>query len=262
MEETALEVVSIEDGFEQIFWNHANLDPFDYYFFILDWKQRKEQTKIFLAMEENRLDGLMLVYSDYVVQLRGTRKAVESLLASVSLEKVELQAPLNCDDIVLRKYNPILKYELVLMRLNKGEENIQIKHSPVRLGVEDIEEFVEVLKNADSVTWGDLDAEKQRASWKDAFLLGIRRDNRLVSVGNARFVDFGSNIGAIATDERYRNNGYATSITSALVEEILKKSPAALIHVLSHNAPAVKVYSKVGFRPYKSYFFIRGKKAW
>jgi predicted GNAT family acetyltransferase len=91
-------------------------------------------------------------------------------------------------------------------------------------------------------------------------MLGIRYDGKLVSVGLTRFVDFGSNIGAIATDQDYQNMGYATSIVSALVQEILKNSPRALIHVLSDNGPAIHVYSKVGFKPYANYLFIRGKK--
>jgi len=93
--------------------------------------------------------------------------------------------------------------------------------------------------------------------WESVFWLGIRKDGRLVSVGNVRFVDFASNIGVVATDEDYRGRGYATSIVSALVEEILKRSPTALIHVIADNAPAVQAYSKVGFKPYKTYLSIR-----
>jgi predicted GNAT family acetyltransferase len=44
---------------------------------------------------------------------------------------------------------------------------------------------------------------------------------------------------------------------SALVQEILKRSPIALIHVIADNAPAVRAYSKVGFKPYKTYLSIR-----
>jgi hypothetical protein len=33
-----------------------------------------------------------------------------------------------------------------------------------------------------------------------------------------------------------------------------------LIHVLRHNESAVKVYSKVGYKPYKEYLLIRGER--
>jgi predicted GNAT family acetyltransferase len=255
-----LKVVSIENGLEQTFWNQVSQDSLDYYFFILDLKEQREKTKILLAMEEQKVKGLMLVYADYIVQLRGTRKAVKLLLDSVDLEKVELQALLDCEDIVLRKYKPHARHELVLMSLGKGEENIQINHSPVRFGVEDAGEVAEIMSKADPEWWGETTTERQRESLEKTFWLGIRRDQRIVSVGNTRFVDFGSNIGVIATDERYRNMGYATSITSALVQEILKRSSDALIHVLNDNAPAKHVYMKVGFKPFRHYLLVRAER--
>jgi predicted GNAT family acetyltransferase len=255
-----MRVVSIQDGFEIAFWNHVSQDPLHYYFFILDWKERPEQTKIFLAMEGKKIQGLMLVYAEAIVQLRGNREAVEKLFDSVSLEKVELQAPLDCEDIVTRKYTPQIRHELVLMTLKKGEENIEIRSQPVRLGPEDAEEVTEIMRKVDPEWWGEITAENRRESLEKNYWLGIKRDGKIVSVGNTHFTDFGSNVGVVATDERYRNMGYATSIVSALVQEILKRSSPALIHVLSENAPAIRAYSKVGYKPYRHYLLIRAER--
>jgi ribosomal protein S18 acetylase RimI-like enzyme len=253
-----LKVVSIHDGFERIFWDHINRDPFDYYFFILDLKERKEQTKILLAIDGNKVEGLALVYEDRIVQFRGNRTAVKKLLEHVNLEKVELQAPFDCEDLILEKYEPQVRHELVIMTLNRGEETLQIRHDPVRLGLQDAERVAEIMRSADPSWWGDITAEDRKMSLEKTFWLGIMQDGKIVSVGNTRFVDFGSNIGIVATDANYRNRGYATTIVSALVQEILKKSPTALIHVLKTNAPAVRAYSKVGYKPYKHYLLLRG----
>jgi len=256
-----LKVVSSEDGYEQAFWNHVDRDRLEFYFFIFDKRQNRDKTQVFLALEGRKIEGLMLIYAGRIVQLRGTREAVKALFEKeVDLEHVELQAPLDCEDIILRRYRPSLKFEIILMSLRKGEENIRMKHVPVRVGDEDVEEFVEVLRKADPEVWGDLDIEQQKAAWKDAFLLGIKYQGKLVSVGNTRFVDLASNIGAIATDEGYRNMGFATSIVSALVKEILENSPVAIIHVRKDNASAIQVYSKVGFKPCKRYLLIRGNR--
>jgi GNAT superfamily N-acetyltransferase len=255
-----VEVVSIEDDFEQTFLEYVRTDPLDYYFFIFDWKRRREQTRILLAIDGERIEGAALLYTDRVVQLRGNRKAVRLLLDFVDIEEVELQAPLDCEDLVLEKYKSGFRHELVLMRLQKGEENLQIKHAPVRLTIDSAEDIVELMRKADPSVWGNLDVERAKSNWADAYILGIMRGTRLVSVGLTRFVDFGSNIGAIATDGSYRNMGFATSIVSALVEEILRKSPPALIHVLGDNASAAHVYSKIGFKPYKQYLLVRGEK--
>jgi len=57
-----MEIVSVADGNEQTFWNYVNCDPVNYYFFILDWTQRREQTKIFLAVEGKEVLGAMLIF--------------------------------------------------------------------------------------------------------------------------------------------------------------------------------------------------------
>jgi len=252
----------LDKSLEKAFWNHVNRDPLNYYFFISDMKLRPDQTKIWLAMEDQKIEGLLLVYRDYIVQLRGSREAVRLLLNQVTLEKVDLQAPLGYDDIVLDRYRPKVKEEIVLMHLSKGEEKTQISTAPERLSVEDAEEISQIMKNEDPVWWGDLTAERLKSALSDACWLGIRQDQRIASAGMTRIVDFGSNISVVVTRKEYRNRGYATSIVSALVQEILKASSTALIHVLSDNASAIRTYSKVGFRPYKSYLSIHIEKAY
>jgi RimJ/RimL family protein N-acetyltransferase len=252
-----MEVVSVADGYEHMFWNHVNRDPIDYYFFILDWTQRREQTKIFLAIDENEVLGSLLIFADSIVQFRGSREAVQKLLEYASVENVELQAPPDCEDIVCQKFKPRVRQMMVLMRLNRGEEHIHVAETPVRLDVEDAEEVVALMRRCDPEWWGEIKAEQLRQRWLSVFWLGVKKEGKLVSVGNTRFVDFASNIGVIATDEHYRGRGYATSIVSGLVQEIFKRSPVALIHVIADNAPAVRAYSKVGFKPYKTYLSIR-----
>lgn len=253
-----MKVVSINDGFEKVFWDYVNRDPFDYYFFILDLKQRPEQTKILLAMDRNRVEGLALIFADRIVQFRGSREAVEKLLERVDLEKVELQAPLECEHIVTRKYEPSVRLEIVLMKLNRGEEKLQIRHEPVRLGPQDAERVAEIMRSADPQWWSEVTAEDRKESLETTYYLGVRQDGKLVAFGNTRLVDFGSNIGVVATDVEYRNRGYATSVVSALVQEILKHSPVATIYVVNDNVPAVRVYSKVGYKPHKHYLLLRG----
>ena len=252
-----MEIVSVADGYEQMFWSYVNRDPIDYYFFILDWTQRREQTKMFLAVEGKEVLGSLLVFADYIVQFRGSREVVQKLLEHVNLEKVELQAPPDCEDIVCQKYKPRVRQDMVLMRLNRGEEHVCLTETPARLNVEDAEEVAALMRRCDPEWWGETVSEQLKQRWENVFWLGIKLEGKLVSVGNVRFVDFASNIGVVATDEHYRSRGYATSIVSGLVEEILKRCPIALIHVIADNAPAVRAYSKVGFKPCKTYLSIR-----
>lgn len=253
-----MRVVELNESLEKSFWEHANRDPLNYYFFILDLRQRREQTKILLALDvDNSILGALLLFADQIVQFRGNRESVEKLIDYVNFEKVELQAPLECEDIILRKYRPRVKQNMMLMSLSRGEERIQITENPLSLGIEDSEAVADLMRKCDPEWWGETRAENVRKALETSFALGIKKDGKLVSAGSTRFVDFATNINMVATDERYRNRGFATSIVSALVREILQKSPIALIHVIADNMPAVRAYSKVGFKPYKTYLSIR-----
>src|SRR4030065_2033700 len=110
------------------------------------------------------------------------------------------------------------------MTLKKGEEKLQIRHEPLRLRPKDAQRVAEIMRSADSAWWGDITIEDRRESLEKTYWLGIKQDGKIVSVGSTRFVDWGSNIGIIATDGSYRNKGYATSKVSALVTESLKRN--------------------------------------
>jgi ribosomal protein S18 acetylase RimI-like enzyme len=254
-----LKVVHLEEKLEKSFWNYVNADPVDYYFFIVDYKLFQDQAKILLAMEEEKIKGLMLIYLNYSVHLRGNREAVGMLVEKLDQSEITLLAPFECEKIVSRKYRTLAKGEVVIMCLRKGEEHVQIKHPPERLTSEDADEVAELLRNA-LPDWWDGTISEMQESLSNKFWLCIKRDGKIVSVGNTLLTDFGGNIGLVATYEQYRNMGYATSIVSSLVKEILKRSSTAVIHVESDNAPALHVYSKIGFKPYKSYFLFKGEK--
>jgi len=252
-----MRIVPLDPSLEPVFWKYVNQDIPHLYFFILDWRYSKESAKIILALEQNRIQGMMLIYSDRVVQLRGTNEAAEKLLETVDLEKVEIQSIMEFEPIVLRKYEPTIRHELVLMTLKKGEEQLDIKHTVNRLGISDAEEIANIMTYADPEWWGEITTQHIAEGIPNRLWFGIKTDGKLVSIGNTRLTNWGSNIGVIATHEAYRNQGYATSIVSSLVQEILKKSNLALIHVLNNNFPAIRTYEKVGFKPYRKYFLAR-----
>jgi predicted GNAT family acetyltransferase len=56
-----------------------------------------------------------------------------------------------------------------------------------------------------------------------------------------------SNIGPVYTSPEFRGRGYATSICSALVDELLDTSEKTTLAVSQKNAAALRVYEKIGF---------------
>ncbi|MHA1902184.1 MAG: GNAT family N-acetyltransferase, partial [Promethearchaeota archaeon] len=59
------------------------------------------------------------------------------------------------------------------------------------------------------------------------------------------------------THPDFENRGFATSVVSASIQELLKHSPLGLIHVRADNAPAVHTYKKNGFRDFLQFYFLK-----
>ena len=198
---------------------------------------------------------MMLIYKRSIVQLRGTKPAFEKLLEGIDLKKIELNTEIEHRDIVREKYQIVREHELLLMRLRRGEEQLAATDDVIELKPERAGEIAALMRSANPEFWGDMNAERIAASMNRNLWLGIIIDDRLVSVGNTFLTDIASNIHTVATDESYRNKGYATSVASALVREILQANNLALIHVLKDNIPDRRAYEKVGFRTYRNYLY-------
>lgn len=256
MNRLAVEIKNLSDGMEEEFWRYVERDTLDYRRFISDWKNEKQDADILLALEEGDIQGLMLVFKKSKVHLRGSRNAVKALLGHVNLDEFTLIAPVECKGLILERYEPQICEEMYMMYLKKGDERILGGHEVVRLTVDDAEQVSELMRVSDPV-WAEttIDEVKDRMSW--SYWLGIKRDGKVVSVGKTTLDEMGCVVGVMATDKDHRNNGYATSVVSALVEEAFKKHDSALIFVLTDNHQAIHIYEKIGFRPYKTYLFFK-----
>lgn len=255
-----MNIVFLDPAFEPTFWEHVNQDIPHYYFFAYDWKHRRNDTKILLALKNDRIGGMMLILNERIVQLRGSSECAKAFLERLDLEEVELQAPEQHEQYVLEKYKPAWSHELVLMTLRKGEERFQIPHQITALDSSDAEQIAVMMRNVDPEFWGEATREQVAKRMSNVQCFGVKVDGELVSLGRARLTEQIGHIPTVATLEAHRNKGYATSIVSHMVKLILEKMPVAIIYVLSDNLPAIRVYEKVGFKPYKKYFFMRGEK--
>jgi GNAT superfamily N-acetyltransferase len=257
-----MRVLLLDSSLEPLFWEHVNQDVPNYFFFILDMKQDRASTKVRLALDEqNNIEGMMLVYVDRIVQLRGSVDSARVLLDEIDIKNVEIQGLPKHKTLILKKYRNIKKdSEIVLMTLRRGEEKLQTMHHTAPLTADDAEDIATLMRHGKPDWWGEVTAERIAARMKKRLWLGIRVDGRLVSIGGAMIDALGSHIATVVSHERYRNRGYATFVVSALVEQILQKSDIALIHVESDNQPAMSVNTKVGFKPYRNYFLARAQK--
>jgi len=258
-----MKIVPLDKNLEAPFWKHVNQDIPHYYFFAFDWKHNREKTKILLALENKEIEGMMLVYDERIAQLRGSSRAAEALLQRLDLEKVEFQSLKEHEPLVLEKYKPTLKqsHEMMLMLVRRGEEKLVIGCPVVALDASDSEKIAAIMRDADPEFWGDVTGQGiMEGMGKGANWFGVKVNDELVSIGNLRLTEWTGLIGIVATLEAHRNQGYATSIVSKIVKQIMERVPLAMIFVLADNSPAVRAYTKAGFKPYRTYFFMRGEK--
>jgi predicted GNAT family acetyltransferase len=256
-----MDVVPCDARLEPLFWKHVYEDVPHYYFFILDTTHDRASTEILLALnEQDEIEGMMLIYKKRIVQLRGHHEAAEALLAQLDVKEVEIQGLKMHESLIRRKFKKVeLAFEITLMILKKGEETPKVTHDVEQLSTEDAEDIAALMHHGDPAWWGDITGERIAAKMHERLWLGIKVDDVLVSVGGASIDEWGSNIGTVVTRESYRAKGYATSIVSSLVENILQETDLVLIHVKTDNTPAVKAYHRVGFNPYKRYVVARAK---
>jgi predicted GNAT family acetyltransferase len=256
-----MRIVALEPALENLFWQHVSKDIPHHYFFAFDWKYNRNETKILLALEGGNIEGMMLVYKQSVVQFRGSCEAVKALIERLDLEKVELQALEEHETYILDKYKPTITHTMMLMIIHRGEEKSQIKCPVVKLDPSDAEQIAAIMRDSDLESWETVTSQNivegmnRGINW-----FGVKIDGKIVSIGSMRLTEWGGLIGTVATHKDHRNKGYATSIVSEIVKQMLTKVPWVMLFTLAENLPAIRVYEKIGFKCYKTYFFMRGEK--
>jgi hypothetical protein len=255
-----LQIAELTERLEDKFLDYVKCDYYDYYFFICDWLLQKSKTQVYLALEGSCIVGLMLIYEGNIVQLRGESKVINFLLDNVKVVDATIQAPLECEKLLTERYPSFKQKETVmLLSLKKGQERLNIKVKPQRLGESDAEEIAALMRESYPKMWSDIAAQyvRERFGVEQSLWLGIKIGRRLVSFGYATITSSVSHVTWVATLPGCQNRGYATSIISMLVKECFKQSIGAVIYVMDNNAAAKGVYVKVGFRFYKSYIFLK-----
>ena len=232
----------------------------EYFWFLVDWMFERDRTRVRVVEEGGALLGASLVYDHKIVHFRGEPRACRALLELLGEEKVEINAPLEMKEELLRRFHPKVHFNIVLMTVGRGELISRSTVAFETLIPEDAPDIARLLRDADPKWWGDMSEERVSAMFNKSYWIGIRGGGFLRAVGSALTQGPGFNISIIATEKGSRGRGYATTIVSALAERILREVPYALIHVREDNHVARSVYEKVGFKPHMTFYILRGER--
>jgi hypothetical protein len=79
--------------------------------------------------------------------------------------------------------------------------------------------------------------------------IGVKEDGKLVAMAGERVkLDGYTEIALVCTHPDFRRKGYAVALSGVLMKEIIEREEKPFLHVMTHNAPAIKLYEKLGFK--------------
>ena len=245
-----MKIIPLDSTSEPIFWNYVEDRIEEYFFFIMDFKNYPDFTKIWMAIDDaGKIQGMLLKYRDKNIQLRGSNEAVKILINQVDIS-------MDMNITLLKSQKELLdpkyienKEEILLnsMVIHLGENLIKNEFIAQILNESDREEIASVHRKADPKFWGKVQGKDLEFNETHKWF-GIRRENKIISVVQTWFGEKVSIIPTVATDPDFQNRGFASSLVSSSVQELFKHSPLGLIHVRAENAPAVHTYKKNGFK--------------
>ncbi|MHA1562268.1 MAG: GNAT family N-acetyltransferase [Promethearchaeota archaeon] len=248
-----MKIIPLDSETEPIFWRYVEDRIEEYFFYIMDYKQYPDFTKIWMAIDDSgKIQGLLLNYKDKIIHLRGSNEVIKILVNQFDMSSMEITVMNSQKELLSSNYKENKKEILInRMVIHSGENLIKNEFTPEILEESDRKEIASLYRKADPVFWGHVEAKDIEFSEKYIWF-GIKHENRIVSFAQIWFGDEVGIIPTVATDPEFRNRGYATTLVSRSVQELFKfkNIPLCLIHVRADNAPAVHTYKKIGFKDY------------
>ena len=253
-----MKVIPLNSTNESKFWSYVEHRKEEYFFFIMDLKNYPEYTKIWMAIDENGdIQGMLLDYKGKNIQIRGSDEAVKKLIGEIDLSLKDITILYSQKGLLDRKYLKDKK-EIILNRMliHPGENIIKSDISSEILTENDKEELASLYRKTDPSFWGHVQGKDLEFDENHKWF-GIKRENKIVSFAHIWFGEEFGLISTVGTHPDFRNSGFATSLVSVAIQELLKHSPLGLIHVRADNAPAVHTYKKNGFRDFLQFYFLK-----
>ncbi len=147
---------------------------------------------------------------------------------------------------VLRRFYSLPTIDQMFRMVLAPEDFRPVDGPAVRLGQGHVHRLQELYRRGGDVAFAPYQIDQ-------GVFYGVEMDSRLVATAGTHLVSrtYGLGIvGNVYTHPSYRNLGYGTVCTSAVVEELLAQSLEVVLSVQQENEPAIKIYQRLGFRIY------------
>jgi GNAT superfamily N-acetyltransferase len=203
-----------------------------------------------VASEDAQICGYLFEFDKRIVHTHGTAESVARLLHCTDLDEptlvIEPHHLVAVKELfeTLEPTDPTSRSKITTYLVMEAyAETLKplISHRVKRLGSED---FDEVLKQ-----FGDEWKRRIEDAIGRGLAFGAYENDALASLSTApEILDTVALIRGVYTLPSLRGKGFATSVCSAIAEELISLGKEAVLWVATDNLPARKVYEKIGFK--------------
>ncbi|MDH5461426.1 MAG: GNAT family N-acetyltransferase [Candidatus Bathyarchaeota archaeon] len=215
-----------------------------------------EVSDVYFAVETARVVGVCAIYRAFLkpsVVLGAAVQDVKEALAKkaigeISDEFVSLCPPEEVD--LYKDYSTILRQHREQQMVANPPRQIDCGGINVEKVKENELELLSEFYEPRTEVWGHI-------QFRAGPYYCVKRDGKIVSAAGVHLVTPQiAQLGNIITDEAYRNQGFATACTNALVTDLASKGRIISLFVRADNEPAIHVYKKLGFHKVRDISFL------
>jgi ribosomal protein S18 acetylase RimI-like enzyme len=226
-------------------------DALRHVFALYDIQNDPQHTIVNACIEDRNFKGYILTYTATDVPsviLECQKGSVAELISFAPKDHFVMHTDPNFKSILMKKFPGAKSYveNWMVLKREKARES-QIKVAKRLHSRKDAAAFASLVLARKDRPAGSL---KKYIEWIARMpIYGVFVEDKLVSYAGS-FIQLPEIwlIGGVYTDPCYRSKGYAYTATSAVTNEALRNSKMAALFVRSDNAPAIKVYEKIGYQ--------------
>ncbi len=245
-----LRVIPVEVSYEKQFLDFLEEDKILHVFTIYDFRYMRDKTRIWVALENEKIAGYLLEFDNRIVHTHGSAESAAMLLDFTNLNEPVFVIEPHHLTVVEESFKPLSptdsssKGEIttyLVMKTNAETFRPSIRHRVKKLGIKDLGEVLEGL--------GDEWKKRIENVIDTGVAFSAYGNGSLVAVATVSEILGGlALIRGVYTVPSSRRKGYATSACSALVQELIDLGKEAMLWVARDNLPAIGVYEKIGFK--------------
>ncbi|MFX1479218.1 MAG: GNAT family N-acetyltransferase [Promethearchaeota archaeon] len=248
MKDDKLRAIQITCENEALFYDYMKNNFAEYFFFHVDYVQYPESTKIYMALDdEEKVQGMVLIWKDRRIQLRGSIVSLEFLLSGKKYKPRSITG-FDTHRELITKFFPGYKKEIALYRMGmkKGDQKDFEKYTFQKLTESYREEITSLMRIADPIYWGSSEPEDILIDESNTWY-GIVKEKELICIVGIWKYEIIGYITIVGTHPNFWNQGYASSLISSSLKDLFQEKNQCFITVRVDNPPAVHTYKKLGF---------------